>query len=466
MSSLDRYERYLFIYTRHPRIKQVDEQSVSFNNRIRFASTEEVRESLKKLRNFKKRPVKRAHSILPCDSLEDMNYIIVPTFSADANLFLQELVECSALFDTNEKPITIVFPYNGGGDPILALSLQFVLMPSSDFRRAVAMRKSERSKHLGVDIGAFGGYSRDRKTCEPFRSESDLESFWEKTETDDLGNGVKHQRTLKEFISIREEMSSLLPYALTEHIRDPTSIIVATDGFCFSACALFVYSVINNGGAIVSGYGVTHPGDELFGAGQCPSGVLGERGLPQCFEELKDNSKYGLYFAGTYLESYDVSAKMDEVIPGDYTIAPIDVHTGYFDNFDRNNMTDVNALLSKTLDVFSNFSTACNPKNKRLLSVSEKCQSKDANAVRSGFMCNSDGEWDENSCRIAACREGYVVDFENNKCVPNPCDIRYSTSSSSGESSSSGSKSSSAINHPLMALVILALFALCINVIY
>jgi len=417
--------------------------------------------------NFKPRPVREPHQILTCDA-GAMNYIVIPsfTFYGDAaDLFLKELVECVALFDTNSAPITIVVPFNLGGDGQLRAVTHYLLMPTADFRTIRAVRKTEKTKQIAAGVFENWHMAGDRDKCDMMKSQSEVDSFWNKTFTDDFGNGVVHERTDKAFEDYKDIMKKMMSFKMTKNVRKPTEIVVATDGICLSACSFLVDNVIRSGSAITVGYGVTNPGDELYAAGQCPSGVINPADY---FEEVKDNDVYGLGFKNTMTESYDVSANLNETIPGDYSIIRIDKHTGYYDPFDPTNASHYIALLQRTYAVVEEYKTKCNPLNKKLLLVTDQCTSNKPNAVRAGFACGDNGEWDRSACKVASCKEGYVVDFENDVCVPNTCypPITPEPSSSSvppakrSSSSSSSSSNKSSIVEPMLTLIIAALISL------
>jgi len=445
-----------------------------FNDPPSLVSMEKEKEIRNEIKNFKRRSVRQTHRILPCDTFlnigANMNYISIPTFSADERLFLQELVECVALFDTNPYPITIILPNNGGGSLDLMELTQFLLLPSSDFRIARAMRKSERGREIGVEKEYLRGVGTagNNETCDTLESKSAAEAFWEKTFVDDLGNGITHKRTGKGLKDDKDLEQMLLPYRMTKNVRKPTDIIVATDGFCFSACAFFVYNVIRAGAGIVTGFGATNPGDELFAAAQCPSSVTN---LDKYFDDLSNNSVYGLATRSTTTESFEITPNMNESIPGDYTILRIDVHSGYYDDYDKRNFAHVLNLLRKTAIVRDQFTTKCNSNNKRLRFISdEPCKTNKPYAVMGGYACGSNGEWDDSVCKVAKCQEGYVVDFENDKCIPNPCDIRYDPASSHSESFSSAPPRSSSVNSssficPMMAFILILIISI-INVVH
>jgi len=318
---------------------------------------------------------------------------------------------------------------------VLEELMELLLMPNSDYRMLAAIRKTDVSKHIAVEYedGVFAQEFSDlERKC---KHVNDPEKFWKKTVVDDLGNGVKHTRTEKYFLAYRENLQDIyLECALHDNIRKPTDIVVATDGFCFSACSIFVYNCLRTGSAIVSGYGATHPGDTRFVAAQCPSSVIPPGEL---FDELADNQKYGLNFQATFFESYTISSK-NSVTPGDFEIWRIDKHTG----FNESVGIDIRDMVPYLKAVQVEYQESCNPHNQRLFLV-DNCTVEDPNARDTGHPCGENGQWDKTQCKIFTCAMGYYVDFDNNTCVESICDIRVEDDDDS-----------SALVHPIAALIV------------
>ena len=411
------------------------------SDRLKSTSTTKENDYLDALKNFKKRSVRQTHVYLPCGNINNMNYIQIDGFEPSSlEQYFQELVECVVDFDRNKDPITIILPNNGGGHYNAMSPTLFLLMPKADFRINGACRKTERTKHFMVDreVAITTDLGDDEETCSKFNPTS-LNVFWNKTVVDDFGN-VSHVRTEKAFGAFKDalEKSGIVKYAMKNY-RKPTDIIVATDGACFSACSFFVNSIMRSGAAIMAGFGVTHPGQDLFAAGESSSS---NEDLKVLFEELSNNTDYGLWdFSTTYVESYDPS-NSSEIIPDEYKMLLIDKHTGYYNDFVAGDLTDIASLLQHTAALRDEFQTKCNPDNKRLLFVTEDCEPDKPFALTMGYACGPDGEWNKKSCHIASCEDGYVVDFVHDKCVPNSCDPRIDSSSSYSSGAPSSATSS------------------------
>jgi len=385
------------------------------------------------------------NQFLPCGTVDGMNYIIIFSFGVsseeEAQIYVEELFGCAAKFDENELPIAIILPMNGGGLLQLEQMIEFVLMPNSDYRLFTAIRKSERSRHVALDWEFAAQFANMSDDCN-YLHEDRLEEYWKPDVVDDFGEGIKHVRTQKSFVAYKNLGEEYGGYAMHKHIRKPTDILIATDGFCFSACSILVLNSIRQGSAIVTGYGSTYPGDTQFVAGQCPSSTITPADL---FDEVKNNTYHGITFHNTFFETYNISTSMDEKIPGDFEILRIDKHMGFYKPL----TFTVDEMVPYLKAVHEEFQTKCNPANHHLLFVDKKCRVKDPNALDSGYPCGADGTWDKSQCLISTCKPGYVVDFEHNKCIPNSCDFRlfhHGSSSAAGSSSGSGSGSGKGSN--------------------
>ena len=330
-------------------------------------------------------------------------------------------------------------------------------MPESEVRSLQSMRKTTVNDYL-IKMAFASTFSNISNDCKTLSSQEEIEQFLSQEDQDDLGDGVIHTRTKKMFVIFSSLLRRFERFSLKRHPRKPTDIIVATDGLCFSACCMFADNCIASGSAIVTGYGVSAPGDEKFVAAQCPSIVFDVDNM------LQDNEDYGISARTTLTESYLISQSMTEIIPLDYSIMRVDKHCGYNVSLEPN----ITELLKHTRAVYEEFKTKCNPDNERLLLVNDKCHADDPNALYSGYVCGQNGEWNKKQCKIAACKPGYAVDFETNSCVPNCCDPRVpnhpSSSSVPQPHSSSSSKSLAAASnlHPT-ATTISAFFIIMMN---
>jgi len=422
-----------------------------------YVSPERELQALERMNNFNKikRHTRAEHKEVLCGMSKDgnMNYIILDTFDPqNETLFYNELVECVQDFDENDKPITIILSYNSGGYISLQELVKFLLMPPYDIRTIEAARNTEFVREYMLRYSYYRSLAPISKKCEMFTNVTAPE-FLKYEERDDFGSGGIHVRT-KKMIQTSLDVSEYEPYTLKKHVRKPTDIIVATDGYCFSACSFFVNNIIRSGSAIVAGFGTTTPGDELFAAGQCPSTQIYPMLNNKTISDL--SGECGLYYATPVMETFNISKDFKETIPGDYDVLRVDVHCGY----NTSHYPNTNNLLAATLKVHQRFMTECNPNNHHLIFVTENCTCDDPHALYCGYACGKDSVWDKTVCKISACVPGYVVDYESNKCVRNDCDCRPHIYNSSDDDEEHSLDSASKCILSLMSIILVVIISL------
>jgi len=397
------------------------------------------------------------HELLPCGLANNgtMNFITISSFSGSKmEQFITELKECVEFFYQNDKPITIWMNHNPGGEVSLTELAQLLLLSDIDPRISIAYRKTADSKRVFVDKG-YGSLSANlsNKCLQNTNVPSSLSEVFADTEYDHYDGGLVHARTKKMFIHVKELAEQVYQFTKGKRLRNPTDIILVTDGFCASACGIFAYNTKRTGSAIIAGYGGTYPNDTKFVLGQLYATTIDTSSY--C-DEVADNPQYGLYFGVSFAEMYNISEDMKEVIPNDFDTPRIDFHLGYLEGASPK----LYEILDKTFKLYEDSKTKCNPDNKNLIYVTEDCHVDDPNALAVGYVCGDDGFWNKSSCKILTCQPKYSLDYVANKCIPNICDGRPSSSSSSPQDSGSSSESCSAYVSPAFRFIMAFLFAI------
>jgi len=354
-----------------------------------------------------------------CETTPVFNVLAVPTFmpmgstpeqiEAEASCFLVQLMTCTDSFDQNDLPILISLLGNGGGSELLSRIMSFLLFPDYDIRLVKAIRKTDQSQVLKNQIVSnVAQLSTSTKTCQTI-TDATFDSFLKDTVTDDLGNGVKHERSNKfvvQFPIASQELKE--EAAITKHPRKPTDVVIVTDGTCASVCSMFINTVLDFGQAIVAGVGTPYDGNTRFTASQIAANTV--TSLTDIFPDLaEDCEKFGIQTGVAIIEHYPVSKDLDEVIPYEYTLNEINGYLGDVYTFPY--ITDENTMMAIAQNAYALTTisaTQCDPRNKRLFFVTDQCSSNDKNAVKSGYACGANGEWDTNDCRIALCKPGYI----------------------------------------------------------
>jgi len=359
----------------------------------------------------------------------------------EANCMFQQLAECAQSFDDNEAPILISVLGNGGGLEVLSRAMSYFFFPQYDHTLVKAFRNTDESKGFSkyvITSQENNIFTFDSNTCQPI-TDASFDAFLQETVVDDLGNGVKHNRTNKFF----QVYPLVLPqYTISKHPRKPTDVVVVTDGVCASVCSMFMKSVLENGAAIVAGVGTPYDGNEKFTASQIAANNIMQ--LTDIFPEVaEDSEKYGIQTGVTIIEHYPISPALDEVIPREFVLDKIDVNLGDNFSFPYSDDEELEKIALQALLAQKAYTSTCNPDNKRLFMVNDKCQSEDPNVLQMGYACGSDGHWDENDCRVLLCNAGFMVDFKTNSCVTDFCALSSSQSSTSSSSSSPSTTSPS-----------------------
>jgi len=351
-----------------------------------------------------------------CSATSTINVFGIYGFPGNLiNEVLTEVLQCFSQFDQNDAPIVVTVNKNTGGHTLLVNAILYWLMPNRAIAGVSAVRKTPTNKALGIDAGMIFDQSVMCNGCKDINNKT-AEAWWSPDFVDDYGNGIKHTRTDKGTISYARTIKKLSDYVM-KNVRKPTDIIVVTDGFCYSACAYFAHNIAETGGAIFAGAGPYNPDSEIFPGSQCPSKFVGiGTYVPGLIPASK---KYGVNMRVTYAESYPFPVEPTDLYPRDFVPSYIDVNLHTYSA-----TASLNDLLLAAYNVWNDFKTHCNPKNKRLVLVNNECTVNDPNALDVGFACGDDGVWNKNKCVISTCKKGYAVDFINNVCVKQYCDPR------------------------------------------
>ena len=105
-------------------------------------------------------------------------------------------------------------------------------------------------------------------------------------------------------------------------------------------------------------------------------------------------------------------------IPLEYVITPVDELQPFYGFYSDETYQD---FIEIAKDIHNKYKTECNPKNKKLVKVSSKCDKYFSNNyTHGGYECGDDGKW-SNKCVASYCELGYIFDFIQGKCVKDYC---------------------------------------------
>ncbi|EDS88707.1 hypothetical protein EHI_061140, partial [Entamoeba histolytica HM-1:IMSS] len=348
-------------------------------------------------------------------SVNGVNILVVRSFDTeDEKTYEETILNCIDLFDSNNYPIQVIFPKNGGGYSNYSQWIEKILSPYDDVNYIVSLRESDYTKHMLKTGFAVNLY--DPKTCQQRRSKWTsiipiINSFplggWYSNPNIIKYGDVEHKVT-QPSIQVFPKMK------LMKHPRKPTEIVVYTDSFCYSACSLVTKGLKEWGGAILVGFdGDPYGKDEEFEVGLSPTNVIESVPLlPHIWMEV-----YGYNLGISVGETYRYNYEYNETIPREFLTDMIDerVNIYQFSNY------KINEFAEQTKKIIEKYQTKCNPKNKRLVKRDSICD-KEINIKHGhgGYECGDNGEW-STKCVLSYCDSGYKFDYINNKCIKDIC---------------------------------------------
>ena len=353
------------------------------------------------------------------DDENKVNVIYQETFHvSDLEEGLNFFDECFSNFDNNIYPIIIIESFNGGGYGDLAdyfisyinLNKSSTIYSSYRYNEQTEKYIAPLYYHKSIDTCQYKNYTY------LFNSSYNEDNYGFNSK----GEEIKHKRTkLFDFSSVNENyFYSIRKKA--KHIRKPNEIIIYTDGYSYSATCSFIRHTQLKGGAIIVGYD-GNPFLDTFDASQSPSSVQSTN-----FENTKEISdklsseieSLGFTLSYTIGESFsepDYENKSN--IPLEYQIYEIDERVKIFNGYYG---SKYQSFIDEAKKIFKKYEIQCNPKNKNLLLINEKCYLLGPH-LHGGFPCGENGFWNKNECVPSYCDIGYVYDKRQNRCIKDVC---------------------------------------------
>ena len=279
------------------------------------------------------------------DDEKQVNLIILKTFYPVDNYinFFYVFNQCIQRIDNNTYPIIVILPMNGGGLADLEANFEQTLAPHADVDLIGSVRISAASE--GVMKYSYGEYLYDTEKCEPL--------YVSKDKSEPLGEFYSNPKqtqygTVKHFYSQESLMhaSTMLKSRLTKNPRNPTDVILFTDGFCYSACSVLTKGMVNKGNGIVVGYqGDPNGSMESFDAGNSPTPVVtqDETHLP----EAEILGSLGGMMKISYYETFEWNYNYTETIPREFVLNPVDERVNIY----RYNITKIDQFIDEGLKI-------------------------------------------------------------------------------------------------------------------
>ena len=351
------------------------------------------------------------------DENNKVNVIFQSSFmfsSNDAFKFFGEMME---KFSKNDFPIIVIESLNGGGIIAYSSIFQKALNFNSGMSKAImALRYSIKNldnlkEFLAVNI----------TSCDSEKIIKDNNSIY----SDNFDNVIFKRSDFFFPYNTYEPLYLLQNYNHSD--REPTKIIIFTDGYSFSTTSFFIKDLQESGNAIIVGYNGI-PNDEKktikFNGSQSPSSVVT---LHQAF--IKDETvnllktKYNITISCTYGASYDYSYQNKSKLqfPREYTINPIDERSSIYGSFDDSRYLE---FVKEGKRIIEKYKTYCNTDNLNLLLKNDSCKFGNETYMHGGMECSKNGTWG-NECKPYYCDIGYYFDTYDKKCKEDKCKIVY-----------------------------------------
>ena len=351
------------------------------------------------------------------DENNKVNVIFQSSFMFSSNDALKFFGEMMEKFSKNDFPIIVIESLNGGGIIAYSSIFQKALNFNSGMSKAImALRYSIKNldnlkEFLAVNI----------TSCDSEKIIKDNNSIY----SDNFDNVIFKRSDFFFPYNTYEPLYLLQNYNHSD--REPTKIIIFTDGYSFSTTSFFIKDLQESGNAIIVGYNGI-PNDEKktikFNGSQSPSSVVT---LHQVF--IKDETvnllktKYNITISCTYGASYDYSYQNKSKLqfPREYTINPIDERSSIYGSFDDSRYLE---FVKEGKRIIEKYKTYCNTDNLNLLLKNDSCKFGNETYMHGGMECSKNGTWG-NECKPYYCDIGYYFDTYDKKCKEDKCKIVY-----------------------------------------
>ena len=162
-----------------------------------------------------------------------------------------------------------------------------------------------------------------------------------------------------------------------------------------------------------------NPNFETFDSSQNPASVIntGNYKTVDSISQTIEDLGFSLYY--TFKEYFDINYEGNPQIPLEFQIHEIDERFGFYKKYSDDYYND---FLEEAHYIFEKYKTKCNPKNKRLLLITDECVF-DNRMMHGGYECGSDGKWSK-TCVPSYCDNGYIYDSKTNTCIEDICLIK------------------------------------------
>ena len=340
-------------------------------------------------------------------------YYINSFYGNDTNTFVDTIVKCLELFDTNKYPITFISNLNGGGYLVLSQLLLETISPYINTQIYTSLRKTDfLFKYFESSKEKVSWYN----DCK-FKS---LKELYEKGKTIDYGNNITD--TISDLFYFDGYQTRVIYNSIKkvlENKRKPNDIVIIADGFSFSATSIFLKYLRYYGGGITVGI-FPHPNKPNipFDNSLSPSAIFTHEellNLSSSYKKLNKDYKLIMQKAG-----YQTFYNHNQSIPLEYVITPVDEIEPFYEYLTNKSYEQYIQIAKNKINKYKK---QCNPENKKLVQYNKECDNNFENEyTHGGYECGDDGVW-STKCVAAYCDIGFKFDPITRKCSFDKCSI-------------------------------------------
>ena len=328
--------------------------------------------------------------------------------------FSEIILKCAELFDTNKYPVILITSFNPGGKAFLSQILLELLSPKITLNMYGSFRKTDTFKNSS-ELNQFLSFYTNLEDCKTLT----YDHLMKKEHIIKYDDNISSTLT-EPFIILRKDIKKQLNSIKKnfKNPRNPTDILVYTDGFSYSTASLFLKYLQYYGGAITTGYFYNPNLDLPFDSSLSPSLIFDYLRLqilsPEGYKPFFDNFNIILSLPG--IQTFYTPDNL--TIPLEYQVTPVDEKVNIFEAFSDSNY---DIFINESLKILNKYKTECNPNNKKLVLLSSECDSSFKNKyTHGGYECGNDGKW-SNKCVPSYCDIGYIFDYNKNECIIDVC---------------------------------------------
>ena len=355
------------------------------------------------------------------DKINHVNVIYQNSFSFEKEgkeegwIIATKIIDkCFEKFDKNNFPIVVIEDFNKGGLLSVANYLtEYLNLNKPNYLYSALKINNDYENSIKHFIGDIKNYN----TCK-FENN---QKIYNNPQTIDYENDSNGKKIVHEISGLYDNsiinntnIYKFRPKA--KNIRKPNEIIIFTDGYSFSAASYLIKGTQLRKGAIIVGYG-GNPKLKKFDASQSPTAVKHTYQKGDFYEKRLE--EFGFSFSYAYEESFKYYK--DIKYPLEFEIMNIDERVELYNKYDDSRYQEFIDEAKKIFEKYNEIN--CNPNNKNILLLSEKCIFSD-NFTHGGFECGEDGKWSD-KCIPSYCDMGYYFDIIKKKCVVDPCFAVY-----------------------------------------